>query len=276
METILRNLLSSHLSSYLSSEDEDEGSGLSFRGVVFRYILSALRSPFSALGAHSLTRCSLVPFFFRCDEYPRVQRFTAQVLEILVPWASLATSSIEVHLKGVNLALGPADDARDENASGDLEAQTQGKPWDEAWREEGGGLADDGVAPAATTNAAVSSWVGMSIRSRLIRSGLNVSLCVEDLTFTEEVRDGSTATVRLGSLRVANIPTDDWVGLVRDPETWLGKAVVIEDLEVSVGGSLLRVGSAHVSSVLPIYEFLDDSFEYSGSDRIVPVCIELN
>ena len=216
-----------------------------------------------------------MPLFFRCDEYPRVQRFTAQVLEILVPWASLATSSIEVHLKGVNLALGPADDARDENASGDPVAQTQGKPWDEAWREEGGGQADDGVASAAT-NAAVSSWVGMSIRSRLIRSGLNVSLCVEDLTFMEEVRDGSTAIVRLGSLRVANIPTDDWVGLVRDPETWLGKAVVIEDLEVSVGGSLLRVGSAHVSSVLPIYEFLDDSFEYSGSDRIVPVCIELN
>jgi len=51
METILRNLLSSHLSSYLSSEDEDEGSGLSFRGVVFRYILSALRSPLSVLGA---------------------------------------------------------------------------------------------------------------------------------------------------------------------------------------------------------------------------------
>ena len=68
MEAILRAFLRSHLSSYISSS-EDEGSGLSFKGVEFK-----------------------------ADEYPRVERFTARSLEILVPWSALARQSIEVRI----------------------------------------------------------------------------------------------------------------------------------------------------------------------------------
>ena len=256
MEGILRTFLRSHLSSYLSSE-EDEGSGLSFKGVEFR-----------------------------TEEYPRVKRFTAQALEILVPWAALATQSIEVHLRGVDLALGQDDT---ETHVDGRPVATQGKPWDE------GELANEGysswadaeqeadregmerqtgaptIAQAAATSA--SSWVGMSIRSRLIRSGLNVSLYVEDFEFTEDLGT-HVAKVCVGSLSVVNIPLDDWAGLVREPAGWLGKAVVLEDLTVSIGdGSRVHIGSVHISSVLPLYEFLEDSFEYRESDRVVPVSV---
>jgi len=242
MEGILRSFLKSHLSSYISSS-EDDGSGLSFKGVELR-----------------------------AEEYPRVERFSARSLEILVPWAALARQSIEVHFKGVDLALGcPTTGSESEQTGfetsprtdgGDIAASTRGRPWDEGelsgseWREEESRAAEHGEVGGA-------SWVGMSIRSRLIRSGLNVSLFVEDLTFTENLGTHQ-AIVRVGSLSVLNIPAEDWVGLVRNPDGWLGKAVVLDDVHVSIGETQMHIGSMHLSSVLPLYEFLAEDFDYGG------------
>ena len=145
---------------------------------------------------------------------------------------------------------------------GDIAASTRGRPWDEGelsgseWREEESRAAEHGEVGGA-------SWVGMSIRSRLIRSGLNVSLFVEDLTFTENLGTHQ-AIVRVGSLSVLNIPAEDWVGLVRNPDGWLGKAVVLDDVHVSIGQTQMHIGSMHLSSVLPLYEFLAEDFDYGG------------
>jgi hypothetical protein len=243
MEAILRSFLKSHLSSYISSS-EDDGSGLSFKGVELR-----------------------------AEEYPRVERFSARSLEILVPWAALARQSIEVHFKGVELALGCPTSGGESGRTGaeiipetdtrDPVASTRGRPWDEGelsgseWREE----EDSRATEQGEVGGA--SWVGMSIRSRLIRSGLNVSLFVEDLTFIENVGTHE-AIVRVGSLSMVNIPAEDWEGLVRNPGGWLGKAVDLEDVQISFGESRLHVGSMHVSSVLPLYEFLAEEFDYEG------------
>ena len=249
MEAILRSFLKSHLSSYISSS-EDDGAGLSFKGVELR-----------------------------AEEYPRVERFSARSLEILVPWAALARQSIEVHFRGVDLALGRLSTTGDETGQrgtetrqemdgDDLIASTRGRPWDEGelsgseWREGEPGAAESGEVGGA-------SWVGMSIRSRLIRSGLNVSLFVEDLTFTEDL-GANKAIVHVASLSVVNIPAEDWEELVRNPDGWLGKAVIMEDVHVSIGESRMHVGSLHLSSVLPLYEFLAEDFDYTGEgDRHV-------
>ncbi len=248
MEAILRSFLKSHLSSYISSS-EDDGSGLSFKGVELR-----------------------------AEEYPRVERFSARSLEVLVPWAALARQSIEVHFKGVDLALRCPNTGSETGQTGtetglktygtDTSASTRGRPWDEGelsgneWREEESRATEQGEAGGA-------SWVGMSIRSRLIRSGLNVSLFVEDLTFTENLGTHE-AIVRVGSLSVVNIPVEDWKGLVRNPDGWLGKAVVLEDVHVSIGENRMHVGSMHLSSVLPLYSFLAEDFDYAcEGDRYV-------
>jgi hypothetical protein len=140
---------------------------------------------------------------------------------------------------------------------------TQGKPWDEG---EGERIESDDSALPVT-----GSWVGTSIRSRLIRSALNLSLYVEDLTFTEDLGTHQ-ATIQVGSLSLLNISVEDWVDLVRNPDGWLGKALVLEELTVLVGSSRLHLGSMQLSSVLPVYEFLaGEDFDYRDERYVMDI-----
>lgn len=177
-----------------------------------------------------------------------------------------------MHLTGVDLTLGAPISANDgeTDAEGepstigdDLGASTRGRPWDEGELfESNEWLAEESQTEANQNEGGSASWVGMSIRSRLIRSGLNLSLFIEDLTFTENLGT-LEATVSVDSLSVENIPLEDWKGLVRNPDGWLGKAVALEQVRISVGQNRLHVGSMHLSSVLPLYEFLAEEFDYN-------------
>eukprot|EP00889_Picochlorum_renovo_P002346 jgi/Picre1/29376/NNA_004765.t1 len=198
---------------------------------------------------------------------PRVnlRKATAKSLEVKIPWASLATQAIEVHIVGVELT---AD--RDVTVSKSVEAPLA-KPWDN-WPDP------SDCRNSSSSGDSGGGWVGESIQSRLLRTALQISVFIDGVSIA--VHDGpDSLTCQVGSFSLTNLVLDELLDFVKNPRCWFNKGLCLRSADIvwNKSGTVvarLSVDSIQISALLPSRLFI--STDKHEDQFLIPLGVEVS
>ena len=131
-----------------------------------------------------------------------------------------------------------------------------------------------------SSDKAAQSWLSTSIQSRLVRHAANLSIFVKNLLLRYKCLDSLVLSCRVDSLSLVNIPDQEWTGLVRDPNAWLSKGILIQGMRISLEKDGVSIGEGTINSfqlscLLPLFSLLGEEQDFDGNQKI-PVFAEIS
>lgn len=123
------------------------------------------------------------------------------------------------------------------------------------------------------------SWLSVNIQSRLLRHAVNLSVFIKKMLV--QYKYGCLViSCKIESVSLVNIPDNEWMGLVKDSNVWLGKGLLCQGMKIvfEKDGHLLGtavIESLQLSCLLPLFSFWNEESD-SNEQNTMPILGEIS
>lgn len=139
-----------------------------------------------------------------------------------------------------------------------------------------------GIEPQSEDNGSRKdgqSWLSVNIQSRLLRHAVNLSVFIKKM-LVQFKYSCFVISCKIESVSLVNIPDNEWMGLVKDPNVWLGKGLLCQEMKILVkkDGHLLGtavIESLQLSCLLPLFSFWNKESD-SNEQNTMPILGEIS
>lgn len=130
------------------------------------------------------------------------------------------------------------------------------------------------------SNEGEQSWFSTSIQSRFARHAVNLSVYVNNVLVRYKFFDSFVISCKIDSISFVNIPDNEWVDFVQDPNVWIAKGLLVQEVRIFMEKNTDLIGTATIgtlqlSCLVPLFSLLDKDWK-CDTDRKIPILGELS